>query len=114
MRKLGVEVRKVARLRVWSDADGRCVVDAWRGSGESRAAFCRKHGIGVHRLYFWISKFEDQKPRAGGKSVRFHPVTVIPEEPRAITPIEIRSIRVPRGFAPEELREVLSVLELRG
>jgi transposase-like protein len=106
---------RIAGLTSWSDADARRVVDAWQSSGESRAAFGRRLGIHVHRLYLWIAKFGKQKVAAKRKRVRFHPVEVTTrtEQGQSAAQIEIRSTRIPRGFAPEELRSVLQFLDSR-
>ena len=117
MEKLDEEVLQIAKLEMWSDADGKRVVDAWRKSGESRAVFGRRLGIPVHRLYYWIAAAEKGSRKSEvRKRVKFHPVRVVPERKNesGTAPIEIRSIRVPRGFAPDELRAVLSALEERG
>ena len=37
----------------WTDDDARVVLDEWRRSGETIAAFARKRGIGAARLYWW-------------------------------------------------------------
>ena len=34
-------------------AHWREVMDAWRESGLSKAAFCRERGIGQHLFYYW-------------------------------------------------------------
>lgn len=109
------EVRRIVGLTSWSDAEARRVVDAWRSSGESRAAFGRRLGIHVHRLYFWIAKFGKQRAAPKRKRVRFHPVEVTTrtEQREVAAPIEIRSIRIPRGLEPEELRSLLKFIDTR-
>ena len=111
MEKLDEEVQRIAKLESWSESEAARVVDAWRNSGESRALFGRRYGIHVHRLYYWISAAEKRsKKSADRKQVKFHPVQVIAEKKSDAAPIEIRSIRVPRGFDPAELSAVLSAL----
>jgi len=117
MEKLDEEVLRIAKLPAWSDGDGKRVVGAWQRSGESRAAFGRRHGIPVHRLYYWIAAAETRRRKSVvPKRVKFHPVRVVPEgkSESGTAPIEIRSIRVPRGFLLDELRAVLSALEAQG
>jgi hypothetical protein len=117
METLDVEVQRIAKLSSWSDADAARVVGAWRESGETRAVFGRRYGIHVHRLYYWIAAAEKRaKKSADRKRVKFHPVQVVPERDggNVGAPIEIRSIRVPRGFDPVELRAVLSALSADG
>jgi transposase-like protein len=116
METLDEELQRIAKLSSWSDADAARVVGAWRESGETRAVFGRRYGIHVHRLYYWIAAAEKRnKVSAGQKRVKFHPVQVVPEGKReSSAPIEIHSIRVPRGFDPVELRAVISALSAHG
>jgi transposase-like protein len=142
METLDRDVLRIATRRVWSRADGTRVVEAWRRSGMSRAAFARQSGLPVHRLHYWIANTaahpgRGAPPRPPHAVVRFHPVRVVrdggrdgvrevvPEvgRPRedanaersaTAAPIEIRSIRIPRGWAPAEVRAVLRALESLG
>jgi hypothetical protein len=112
--KLDREVVRIGRLSAWSDGDAKRVVGAWRKSGESRAAFGRRYGIPVHRLYYWIGRQEAVDNDRSAKRVKFHPIEVVRADPQPQAPIEIRLIRVPRGVELEELRTVLSALESQG
>jgi hypothetical protein len=105
------EVQRIGKLGSWSDPEAKVVVDAWRRSGESRAAFGRRYGIAVHRLYFWITKLGGKSVKAPRSGVHFHPVRLTGAEASITEPIEIRLIRVPRGTAVDELRAVLSALQ---
>ena len=40
----------------WREPEARRVIDAWRQSGESVAAFGRRHGINVKRLRWWSQR----------------------------------------------------------
>ena len=92
MDKVDGDVQRIAKQRVWSEAEGKRIVAAWRRSGVSRAAFGRRTGIAVHRLHYWITK--------GGSRC---PVTE-----RGPVPF------VPRGVALDELRAVLAALDSHG
>ena len=37
----------------WTEDDARAVLDEWRRSGESIAAFARTRGVAAPRLYWW-------------------------------------------------------------
>jgi hypothetical protein len=37
----------------WSDDDARIVLDEWRRSGATMAAFARQRGLKASRLYWW-------------------------------------------------------------
>jgi len=106
------EVQRIGRLVSWTDAEAQKVVDAWRRSGESKAAFGRRYGIAVHRLYFWIAKFGGNGPaplKKPRKEVRFHPVRVVGDETAtAKSPTE--SIEVPRNMTVDELRAVFTAI----
>ena len=110
------DVQRLATQRVWSEDEGQCIVAAWRRSGESPAAFARRTGIAVHRLYYRITTTGPRRAVTDGGPVQFHPVRVLPErlDAGSTAPIEIRMIRVPRGVAPEELRAVLAALDSHG
>ena len=116
MEKLDGDVQRIAKQRIWSEAEGRRIVAAWRRSGVSRAEFGRRYGIPVHRLYYWLTKVGPRSPVTERGPVPFHPVRVLPDrlDAGSTAPIEIRVIRVLRGFAPEELRAVLAALESHG
>lgn len=134
METLDRDVLRIATRRVWSTAEGTRVVEVWRRSGLSRAAFARHYGLPVHRVYYWIANTAEHPGRGVPHRpphavVRFHPVRVVREVvPKVVrtrededavrggaaAPIEIRSIRVPPGWAPAEVRAVLRALESLG
>jgi len=106
-------VARVAEQRYWRAGEARIVVEAWRGSGEGLGAFCGRYGIHPRRVSRWAGQLGSK----GEEAVVFHPVRLVaaarPAEPRA--PIEIMLgegviVRVPGGFASEDLERVLAVL----
>ena len=107
------DVAESAGQTYWQEAEARAVIETWQQSGETLAAFARRRGLNRRRLVRWVSRL-----RAGeSKAMRFHPVQV---RERASGPgtaaIEIdlgssRRIRVTPGFAAEDLRRVLAVLQ---
>jgi hypothetical protein len=108
-----VAVLRVARRQRWQVADGRVVVESWRRSGEGLGEFARRHGIRPQRLSRWAQRLEEAEP-----PVQFHPVRLLEQEDdprRKAEPLEIVLgdgclVRVPAGFAAEDLKRVLSVL----
>jgi transposase len=111
-----------ARARRWQEGEGRAMVDAWRQSGDSLAAFARRRGLHEQRLRYWVARLAVRStPRA--PSLRFHPVQLVDEAGAMDRPairsddrIEIllpggRIVRVPPGVATEELRQVLRALD---
>lgn len=43
-------------------ADGRHLVDGWKQSGLSQAAYARQAQVPTHRLYYWIRKLARHSP----------------------------------------------------
>jgi hypothetical protein len=109
----------VAASGYWRESTARVMVEAWRGSGETVAAFARRHGVDRRRLARWVRRVEGT---TGEVVVPFHPVRVVGGEPAARghdAPIEIAvgrtyRVRVPPGFAGEDLRRVLAALAVGG
>jgi hypothetical protein len=106
-------VRRVARRRYWRESDARVIVEAWRRSGEGLVQFARRYRVAPRRVERWAARL-DEPPTNG---MQFHPVRVVETEPSvARTPIEIelrdgKCVRVHAGFATDDLRRVLAVLE---
>jgi hypothetical protein len=111
----------------WREADAGQVVRAWESSGQSLRAFAVSHGLNTARVSRWakrLGKGRGGRRRPGRTGIaplklRFHPVELIgnataPER----TWIEVvlldgRRLRVPSGFASEDLERVLEVVEER-
>lgn len=49
-------------------AQGRALVERWRASGESMAAFCRQAGVGVQVLRYWLGRETGAGERASSPS----------------------------------------------
>ncbi len=98
----------------WHEAEARTVIETWRQSGETLAAFARRRGLNRRRLVRWVSRLRTSEP----EPMQFHPVRVTGEDAsgRRAAAIEIdlgpsRRVRVTPGFVTEDLRRVLAVLE---
>lgn len=107
-------VERVAGQRYWRGSEARVVVDAWRASGEGLAGFARRYGIQPRRVSRWARELEER-----GEPVRFHPVRLVGEAEIGRRSEESRieielgdgaTVRVPAGFAAEDLARVLEVL----
>jgi transposase-like protein len=48
----------------WTHDEARVVLDEWGRSGESIAAFARKHGFAAPRLYWWRKRLRSAKTGA--------------------------------------------------
>ena len=82
------ELRRVAAQGYWREDEARVVVEAWRRSGESLAAFVRRQGIARRRLERWAHRLGAARGR-----VRFHRVRLVQRRvadtvPRDGAPIE--------------------------
>lgn len=103
-------VRRAARSRYWREDEARVVVDAWRASGETLAAFCRQHGVAPARVSRWAKQLRRPAP------VQFHPVhlraTTAPESRQSFE-VELpdgTNIHVPSGFELADLQRILAAL----
>ena len=101
--------RKHEREQCWQE-----VIERWRASGQSVAAFCRAEGVSQGTFYAW------RKRLGGPRRLAFVPVRIVADarpEPVAAT-IEIaladgRVVRVRPGFDAATLGRVLAVAEGR-
>ncbi len=108
-------VERVAGLRYWRAREARVMVEAWGRSGEDLREFAEGYGIQARRLARWAERLE---PEPADDAMRFHAVQLVEEQDRSgpgHEPIEIVlgegcSVRVPAGFAAEDLERVLTVL----
>jgi len=112
--KTDERILRIGKRQRWHADDARVVVEAWLRSGEPVSEFAGRHGLRGERISRWASRIQNRK-RNG---VRFHHVRVVdtPDRSHADEKIEVmlpdgRCVRVPHGFAPEELQKVLRVLE---
>ncbi len=117
--------RAVARKGYWRDADARLVLGAWRTSGQTICSFAAAHGLRAPRLVRWAARLgvSQSLPRKGSEQqstsavkLRFHPVEVVGGGGVRWDVIELvlvdgRRVRVPAGFAAEDLARLLGVLQ---
>jgi hypothetical protein len=101
------------RLR-WQLADGELMVAALRASGETPAAFARRHGLHEVRVQRWVARV-GRKARSATpvQPVAFAPVRVTSAQP-AVSGLEVAVggavVRVSRGFDDDLLRRVVAAL----
>lgn len=77
----------------WSPDDAKRVFDEWRQSGDSLAAFARRHGISSARLYWW-------RKRLATESLELTTVSLVPATVTEGTAAPI-TIRLPNGIGIE-------------
>lgn len=98
----------------WREDDARRIVEGWRQSGEPVSVFAARLGIAPQRVSRWARRLDDRPL----ESLRFVPVRVADDRPEGGASIEIelgpgRRIRVAAGFAADDLRRVLAILDER-
>jgi len=108
------------------DIGGRALVEAWRTSGLTGAAYCREHNIRVQKLHYWRERLgypirtsadADRLPMttpAAPAATGFVQVMVAPPPVSATTDVAIvvggAIIRVRPGFDAVFLRSVIAAL----
>jgi hypothetical protein len=107
------ELADLAERSYWREDDARRIVDAWRESGEPVSLFAGRLGIDPRRVSRWASRLESGNP----ERLRFLPVRVAADGAdgrHASIEIELgqgRRVRVAPGFATDDLRRVLAILD---
>lgn len=107
------------------EVSGRTLVEAWRTSGLSVAAYCRQQGLRPQRLNYWRERLgypikviggnrrttDDQPPTKVASG--FVQVVVDDQEPTSDVTIVVGGahIRVERGFDAPLLRAVVAALQ---
>lgn len=102
----------ILKRRYWRAEDAELVLSAYRDSGLSLSAFCRRHGTNRQRLMRW------RQLLAKGGPIRFHPVQVVSSSRNELTAsgieLVLRSghrVTVQRGFDPALLEELVHAVE---
>jgi transposase-like protein len=111
--------RRTAKHRQWREH-----LAAWRRSGQSAREYCRRHALCESLFYYWRRTLE--KPQASTPSnsatgaaspsnAPFVPVRLIgPPSTQAVLELVLRGgriVRVPNGFAPDALRQLITLAE---
>jgi hypothetical protein len=86
--------KRAMRVAQW-----RAHVSAWRGSGQTQAAYCAAHGLSVSTLGYWISRLREDGDGADGARltlVAARPMTTLVPPPAGGAELTLRS---PLGWA---------------
>jgi hypothetical protein len=111
--------RSTAKEERWTK-----VLDEWKKSGLSAAAFCRERQLSESMFWFWKREIPLRRRRAARSrsprraSVRLVPVRVVAELSRKPTPIDLivpggMTVRLSAGFDMPALRELLAALGIK-
>jgi transposase len=107
--------RDLAKERFWRDH-----VRRWPASGLSIRDYCARHRLSEPSFYGWrrtlAQRGLDAEAKAVESAVTFVPVQVQPDLPVTPPVLELvltdgRLLRIPPGFDPDQVRELLAVLE---
>ena len=96
-----------ASRRYLTRAEGCALVDSWKSSGQSPAAFCRARGIAAWKLTYWRS-VSDARPSVGSGFVELERAA-----PSRGLELHLRDglrIAIEAGFDPVVLRAVVEAL----
>ena len=108
----------------WKEREGRAMVEALGCSGETQAAFARRHGLQAQRIKYWVDRVKgrtmqkSRTKRGGAAAVPFAPVQVVSaieasrKSQTAALEIVVGAavVRVPREFDGDHLRRVVAAL----
>lgn len=120
MGRLGKQPKKLKRIAAkkrWSEVDARVVLAAWRESGQSQEAFCKRIGIGTWRLWQWKKRLG---ATAGKPHPRFIPVSLVQSGAAGPSSSDVTveivlprglKVRTGAGFDPEKVAELVFALE---
>jgi transposase-like protein len=61
----------------WTDEDARTMLEEWRRSGDSIAAFARRRGVSAWRLYAWRKKLRTTAPSRAEPTLSLVPASIV-------------------------------------
>jgi hypothetical protein len=113
----GSRLQRALDRPYWGAEEAEAVLEAWRESGQSMAAFARERGLVRGRLARWQRRLKTRS--RDSQAIAFHPVRVVlPPHggPEAKPAIELvlsggRRVAVHRGFDAVVLEELVRVVE---
>jgi hypothetical protein len=122
-KSLSPSMQTVSRKGYWREAEARLVVQAWRASGQSVEDFAAAHGLRGRRLSRWTRRLGQPRRRPSEPQTKpspvklhFHPVELVRGD-QSVRDVAIEislgekwRVRVPSGFAAEDLERVLQLL----
>jgi transposase-like protein len=65
----------------WTADEARTIFEAWQQSGESLAAFARRHHVSAARLYWWKRRIAEVPMPGPSGSVAFAAASIVGAEP---------------------------------
>jgi transposase-like protein len=101
---------RTTRRNVRPEPFWRDLIDRWRASGQSIAAFCADHNVGQATFYAWRRRLA-ARPRATSKPApAFAAVRVIPDPTAEVVLPSGLVVRVPIGTDPATVARLVVAL----
>ena len=107
-------------MRRYTDSQRQHIIRSFAASGQSAAAFCRRHGVSTVTLAQWRKRFGQarQEPvAASGMAPSWLPVVITgpgdsspAESRRYVMSVGPCRLEVPAGFAPGEVAQLWQLL----
>jgi hypothetical protein len=111
--------------RAQRETHWRRLIDRWRASGQPKSAFCEREGVSDAAMHWWMRQLERRDGRGRSKASapaprkpakpKFVPLRVVTSSSSGTQPFELvvagKVVRVPQGFDPETLRQLIAALE---
>ena len=95
----------------------RRLVEEFRESGETAAAWCRERGLNPEEFHRWVRKFADETPAkepVAAAAIQWLPVQIADaqgDDPSTlVVHVGSAAIEVRSGFSPSLLKQVVRVL----
>jgi len=98
------------RRRNWQAEEARSMVEQWRSSGLSAAAFARQQGVSTNRLWYWVKRLPSRSP-VGFVAVAMSAAQV---SSGAVIEVEVGDVkvRVREELAPESIAQLCAALRI--
>ena len=118
--------KKETGVRRWRRAvEVGQILEEYRKSGHTQRVFAREMGVAVSTLQWWLRRARSGEKEKRGKSskpaqgvslfeVELADASPSPVQGRAVYEIELKAevrLRVPGGFAPDDVRRLLALLK---
>jgi hypothetical protein len=88
----------------------RDLIDRWKASGQSIAAFCAGHRVSQATFYSWRQRLAASARSATPPAPTFAPVRVVPDSTAEVVLPSGLIVRVPVGTDPAAVAQLVAVL----
>jgi hypothetical protein len=88
----------------------RDLIDRWKASGQSVAAFCAGHHVSQATFYSWRKRLAARARRTTGTAPAFAPVRVVPDPTAEVILPNGLILRVPAATEPAAVARLVAAL----